>query len=84
VSEQALTLSDQLVQLLALEFEALEEAKTLDRFASLQPGKNDLLARVIAAVPFCRRSPKLARMGIPARKTSLSAAILHQAQCRSD
>jgi len=50
VSEQALTLSDQLVQLLALEFEALK-SQDLDRFESLQPGKNDLLAQLSQLCP---------------------------------
>lgn len=50
MSEQALTVSDQLVQLLALEFEALK-SQDLDRFESLQPGKNDLLAQLSALCP---------------------------------
>ena len=50
MSEQALTVSDQLVQLLALEFEALK-SQDLDRFESLQPGKNDLLAELSAICP---------------------------------
>lgn len=50
MSEQALTLSDQLVQLLALEFEALK-SQDLDRFESLQPGKNDLLAQLSQLCP---------------------------------
>jgi flagellar biosynthesis/type III secretory pathway chaperone len=50
VSERALTVSDQLVQLLALEFEALK-SQDLDRFESLQPGKNDLLAELTQLCP---------------------------------
>jgi len=50
VSEQALSVSDQLVQLLALEFEALK-SQDLDRFESLQPGKNDLLAQLSQLCP---------------------------------
>ena len=50
MSEQALSVSDQLVQLLALEFEALK-SQDLDRFESLQPGKNDLLAQLSALCP---------------------------------
>jgi flagellar biosynthesis/type III secretory pathway chaperone len=50
VSEQALSVSDQLVQLLALEFEALK-SQDLDRFESLQPGKNDLLAQLSELCP---------------------------------
>ena len=50
MSEQALSVSDQLVQLLALEFEALK-SQDLDRFESLQPGKNDLLAQLAELCP---------------------------------
>ncbi len=50
MSERALTVSDQLVQLLALEFEALK-SQDLDRFESLQPGKNDLLSELSALCP---------------------------------
>ena len=50
MSEQALSVSDQLVQLLALEFEALK-SQDLDRFDSLQPGKNDLLAQLSQLCP---------------------------------
>ena len=50
MSEQALSVSDQLVQLLALEFEALK-SQDLDRFESLQPGKNDLLALLAELCP---------------------------------
>jgi flagellar biosynthesis/type III secretory pathway chaperone len=50
VSEQALSVSDQLVQLLALEFEALK-SQDLDRFESLQPGKNVLLAQLAELCP---------------------------------
>jgi flagellar biosynthesis/type III secretory pathway chaperone len=50
VSERALIVSDQLVQLLALEFEALK-SQDLDRFESLQPGKNDLLAELTQLCP---------------------------------
>jgi flagellar biosynthesis/type III secretory pathway chaperone len=50
VSERLLTLTDQLVQLLALEFEALK-SQDLDRFESLQPGKNDLLQELTEKCP---------------------------------
>jgi flagellar biosynthesis/type III secretory pathway chaperone len=50
VSERALSVSDQLVQLLALEFEALK-SQDLDRFESLQPGKNDLLSQLSELCP---------------------------------
>ena len=50
MSERALTVSGQLAQLLALEFEALK-SQDLDRFESLQPGKNDLLAELTQLCP---------------------------------
>jgi flagellar biosynthesis/type III secretory pathway chaperone len=50
VSERALFVADQLVQLLALEFEALK-SQDLDRFESLQAGKNDLLAELAGLCP---------------------------------
>ena len=50
MSERALFVSDQLVQLLALEFESLK-SQDLDRFESLQPGKNDLIAELSALCP---------------------------------
>ena len=50
MSERALFVSDQLVQLLALEFEALK-SQDLDRFESLQPGKNDLLQELTEKCP---------------------------------
>jgi flagellar biosynthesis/type III secretory pathway chaperone len=50
VSERALFVSDQLIQLLALEFEALK-SQDLDRFESLQAGKNDLLTELSALCP---------------------------------
>ena len=50
MSERALTVADLLVQLLALEFEALK-SQDLDRFESLQPGKNDLLAELTQLCP---------------------------------
>lgn len=50
MSERALSVSDQLVQLLALEFEALK-SQDLDRFESLQPGKNDLLSQLSELCP---------------------------------
>jgi len=50
VSERALSVADQLVQLLALEFEALK-SQDLDRFESLQPGKNDLLSQLSELCP---------------------------------
>ena len=50
MSERALFVSDQLFQLLALEFESLK-SQDLDRFESLQPGKNDLLTELSALCP---------------------------------
>jgi flagellar biosynthesis/type III secretory pathway chaperone len=50
VSERVISVSEQLVQLLALEFEALK-SQDLDRFESLQPGKNDLLAELSSLCP---------------------------------
>ena len=50
MSERALIVSDQLIQLLALEFESLK-SQDLDRFESLQPGKNDLLSELSALCP---------------------------------
>ena len=50
MSERALSVTDQLVQLLALEFEALK-SQDLDRFESLQAGKNDLLAELAGLCP---------------------------------
>ena len=50
MSERALSVSEQLVQLLALEFEALK-SQDLDRFESLQQGKNDLLAEMSQLCP---------------------------------
>ncbi len=50
MSECALTLTAQLAQLLALEFEALK-SQDLDRFESLQPGKNDLLQELTEKCP---------------------------------
>ena len=50
MSERALFVSDQLVQLLALEFEALK-SQDLDRFESLQAGKSDLLAELAGLCP---------------------------------
>lgn len=50
MSERLLTLSDQLVQLLALEFEALK-SQDLDRFETLQPGKNELLLELSQKCP---------------------------------
>jgi len=50
VSERTLFVSDQLIQLLALEFEALK-SQDLDRFESLQDGKNDLLTELSALCP---------------------------------
>jgi flagellar biosynthesis/type III secretory pathway chaperone len=58
VSERALIVSDQLVQLLALEFEALK-SQDLDRFESLQPGKNDLLAELAQLCPSAEDLQKL-------------------------
>ena len=50
MSERTLTLTVQLAQLLALEFEALK-SQDLDRFESLQPGKNDLLQELTEKCP---------------------------------
>ena len=50
MSERALFVSDQLVQLLALEFDSLK-SQDLDRFESLQDGKNDLLTELSALCP---------------------------------
>ena len=50
MSERALTLTAQLAHLLALEFEALK-SQDLDRFESLQPGKNDLLQELTEKCP---------------------------------
>jgi flagellar biosynthesis/type III secretory pathway chaperone len=58
VSERALTVSDQLAQLLALEFEALK-SQDLDRFESLQPGKNDLLSELTQICPSAEDLQKL-------------------------
>ncbi len=58
MSERALIVSDQLVKLLALEFEALK-SQDLDRFESLQPGKNDLLAELAQLCPSAEDLQKL-------------------------
>ena len=58
MSERALIVSDQLVQLLALEFEALK-SQDLDRFESLQAGKNDLLAELAGLCPSAEDLQKL-------------------------
>jgi flagellar biosynthesis/type III secretory pathway chaperone len=50
VSERLLTLTSQLSQLLALEFDALK-SQDLDRFESLQPGKNDVLQELTEKCP---------------------------------
>ena len=50
MSDRALIVSGQLAQLLALEFEALK-SQDLDRFESLQPGKNDLLSQLASLCP---------------------------------
>jgi len=50
VSESVLSLASQLSKLLLLEFEALK-VQDLDRFESLQPGKNDLLAELAKLCP---------------------------------
>ncbi|MFY8015735.1 MAG: flagellar protein FlgN [Limnohabitans sp.] len=50
MSERALTLAQQLAQLLAVEFEALK-SQDLDRFESLQPGKNDLINELTEKCP---------------------------------
>ena len=50
MSERALSVCAQLIQMLALEFDALK-SQDLDRFESLQPGKNDLLAELTEICP---------------------------------
>ena len=50
MSERALSVCTQLIQMLALEFDALK-SQDLDRFDSLQPGKNDLLAELTDICP---------------------------------
>ena len=50
MSERALSVCTQLIQMLALEFDALK-SQDLDRFESLQPGKNDLLAELTQICP---------------------------------
>jgi len=50
VSESVLSLATQLSKLLLLEFEALK-VQDLDRFESLQPGKNELLAGLAKLCP---------------------------------
>jgi flagellar biosynthesis/type III secretory pathway chaperone len=50
VSERALSVCTQLIQMLALEFDALK-SQDLDRFESLQSGKNDLLAELTDICP---------------------------------
>ena len=50
MSGRALSVCTQLIQMLALEFDALK-SQDLDRFESLQPGKNDLLAELTDICP---------------------------------
>ena len=50
MSESVLSLASQLSKLLLLEFEVLK-VQDLDRFESLQPGKNDLLAGLAKLCP---------------------------------
>jgi len=50
VSERALSVCNQLIQMLALEFDDLK-SQDLDRCESLQPGKNDLLAELTEICP---------------------------------
>lgn len=50
MSERVLTLTTQLAQLLALEFDALK-SQDLDRFESLQPGKNELIQELTQKCP---------------------------------
>ena len=50
MSERALSVCTQLIQMLALEFDALK-SQDLDRFESLQPSKNDLLAELTQICP---------------------------------
>jgi flagellar biosynthesis/type III secretory pathway chaperone len=50
VSEPALSLANQLSELLLLEFDALK-VQDLDRFEALQPGKNELLAGLSQLCP---------------------------------
>ena len=76
MSEQALTVSDQLVQLLALEFEALK-SQDLDRFESLQPGKNDLLAQLSALCPSAEDLQNLPEWD-PLREKLIECRDLHR------
>ena len=50
MSERALSVCTQLIQMLALEFDALK-SQDLDRFEYLQPAKNDLLAELTTICP---------------------------------
>ena len=50
MSEPALSLANQLSELLLLEFDALK-VQDLDRFEALQPGKNELLAGLSQLCP---------------------------------
>ena len=50
MSERVLTLTAQLAQLLALEFDALK-SQDLDQFESLQPAKNELLRELTEKCP---------------------------------
>ena len=50
MSERALSVCTQLIQMLALEFDALK-SQDLDRFELLQPGKNELLAELTDICP---------------------------------
>lgn len=76
MSEQALSVSDQLVQLLALEFEALK-SQDLDRFESLQPGKNDLLAQLSQLCPSSEDLQKLPEWE-PLREKLIECRDLHR------
>ena len=76
MSEQALSVSDQLVQLLALEFEALK-SQDLDRFESLQPGKNDLLAQLSQLCPTAEDLQNLPEWE-PLREKLLECRDLHR------
>ena len=58
MSERVLTLTVQLAQLLALEFDSLK-SQDLDRFESLQAGKNDLLAELAGLCPSAEDLQKL-------------------------
>ena len=76
MSERALSVSDQLVQLLALEFEALK-SQDLDRFESLQPGKNDLLSQLSELCPSAEDLQNLPEWD-PLREKLIECRDLHR------